>query len=695
MPDPSAISNKTSIYARVSSEDQAERGTIENQIEFATKYCDLHKLDIVEWYKDDGITGTIPLEMREAGSRLLEDAKNHKFELLLIYRLDRLGRSARIILNAVYELEQHGIKIRSMTEPFDTGDPNGRFLLTVLAGVADLERETILERMWHGANRAARDGKWLGGIVPYGYRVNEAKKLEINEDMLPGFEMSEADVISLIYRLITEQKLSTIKVSDYLNALGLPPSYTKDGRQVKQGKRKVNTAGIWRPGRISTIVRNTTYKGIHYYGKKSSKQRDLIPREVPAIVSEETWDKARLMMHDNQLEAMKNSKTQYLLRGLIKCGICGLTYHGINYESSKKGKAYYKCGGKTSYHGPLEGKCSSKNVPQQWIEEIIWGDCVKFIMNPGNTLDELAATMEQKKSQKASLESERDMVLKAIRDKEPEKQSILDLYRKNIINAKDVEIQLLNISREIGALEERAKELELQIKDENNLANHYDTAEQLLKDLQGKLESEPSFETRREIVRTLVKEVKIETKPGANGRPRAVVNAQYTFVKVVLYTDKRAENNIDYYPLERSNNMPAWFLGHNWTGDTSGSRIRQARVAKVMTITDLATAAGMATATISDLEADKKSPAFLTLRKLSQVLEVPIAFLGCFEGMPEESLGQRITKARHYHGLMITEMAQAIGVNAKTLRHWEKSEQNPSQLYLTILEQYLAILSGN
>src|SRR5690606_11510668 len=129
----------------------------------------------------------------------LEDAQAGRFELLLIYRLDRLGRSARIILNAVYDLEQYGIKIRSMTEPFDTSDPSGRFLLTVLAGVADLERETILERMWHGANRAAREGKWLGGIVPYGYKLDEEGYLQINEAPLPGMDMSEADVVRLIY----------------------------------------------------------------------------------------------------------------------------------------------------------------------------------------------------------------------------------------------------------------------------------------------------------------------------------------------------------------------------------------------------------------------------------------------------------------------------------------------------------------
>lgn len=530
---------RVAAYLRVSSEEQAERGTIENQADFAAKYCDLHQLDIMEWYRDDGVTGTIPLEMREDGRRLLEDAKAGRLDLLLIYRLDRLGRSARVILNAVYELEQFGVKIRSMTEPFDTGDPNGRFLLTILAGVADLERETILERMWYGANRAARAGKWLGGIVPYGYRVNEDGFLEINEDPLPGMDMNEADVIRLIYRLIGEQGYSTIKVADYLNALSVPPSYTKDGRQVKKGKRKVNTAGIWRPGRVRNMVVNTTYMGLHQYGKRTNKKRELIPREVPAIVPEELWYKAQQVLRDNQLEAMKNSKRQYLLRGLIKCGVCGMTYHGTAYSGpGGKPKAYYVCGGKTAYRGPLDGKCTAKNVPQEWIEDLVWKVCVDLINNPGDAIKELGASMEQRKSQKAALAAELEMVRKAAQEKDAEKQSILDLYRKRIIGSGDVEQQLQQIAREKAALDQRAQGLEKQIETEEGLAQQFDTAEGLLADLKAKLEANPPFEVRREIVRALVKEIIIDTKPGDNGHPRAVVTARYIFSRVVIRTDK-------------------------------------------------------------------------------------------------------------------------------------------------------------
>ncbi|KJR99585.1 MAG: DNA recombinase [Peptococcaceae bacterium BRH_c4a] len=526
------------VLGRTSSEDQAERGTIQNQVEFATKYCDLHQLEIAEWYLDDGISGTIPLEQRPAGARLHEDAKAGRIDLILIYKLDRLGRSARIILNAVYELEQYGVKIRSMTEPFDTGDPSGRFLLTILAGVADLERETILERMWYGANRAARAGKWLGGIVPFGYFMNEDGFLAVNEEPLPGTYMSEADVVRLIYKLLVEQHYSTIKTADYLNALSVPTAYTRDSRMVKHGKRKVKTSGIWRPSRVRAIVISTTYKGLHQYGKRSAKKREIIEREVPAIVSVDIWERAQQVLHENQIEAPRNSRHNYLLRGLIKCGICGLTYQGITYKGpGNKPKNYYVCGGKTAYRGPLLGKCKSKNVPQDWIENLIWNDCVEFIQNPEKALEELAASMKGKKSDAGEIAEEIKSIQHTIDNKEIEKQSILDLYRRTIINGFDVEIQLQKIGQEKQTLENRIKELKRQADNEDDLAYKYDSAEELLRILQQKLNNDPPFEVKREIVKTLVKEIVINTDFTDGSRPRATVTAKYAFFNGVACTD--------------------------------------------------------------------------------------------------------------------------------------------------------------
>lgn len=217
------------------------------------------------------------MQQRPEGLRLLEDAKKGLFDTLLLYKLDRLGRDTRVTLNAVYELERLKIKVKSMTEPFDTADPSGRFMLTIMDGVANLERDTILERMWLGANRCAREGKWLGGIVPFGYVVDDEGFLAINNTPIPGFQMSEADIVRMIYRMTVEEHLSTIAIATRLNAMGLPPKYAIDGRTVSRGKRKMNTSGKWLPGRIRNMIVSATYKGYHQYGNRSKRQREVIP----------------------------------------------------------------------------------------------------------------------------------------------------------------------------------------------------------------------------------------------------------------------------------------------------------------------------------------------------------------------------------------------------------------------------------
>jgi len=342
--------------------------------------------------------------------------------------------------------------------------------------------------------------------------------------------MSEADIIKLIYRLIADEDHSTIKVSEYLNALGIPPSYTKDGRTVTKNRRKVKTSGIWYPGRIRNMVVNPTYKGIHQYGKRTNKVRDLITRQVPAIVSEDTWDKAQQVLRDNQIEAVKNSRRNYLLRGLIKCGECGLTYHGTAYKGPGGHlKGYCECGGKTIYRGPLNGKCTSKNLPQAWLEDMIWEKCVEFINNPKEALREFTSGIEQRKSDKVAFEVEKEIVERALHDKEDEKQSILDLYRKKIISSTDVEQQLSKISHEKEALEQQVGRLNREIENEDNLENEYSNIEGLLKSLREKINNNYHFSLRREIVKTLVKEIIVDTKLNEFGRPKADVTVKFVF----------------------------------------------------------------------------------------------------------------------------------------------------------------------
>src|ERR1017187_9562683 len=232
------------VYLRVSTEEQRERQSIATQREFAERYCQLHSLPVFRVYADDGVSGTVPLELRPEGSQILKNAVAGRFPQLLVYKLDRLGRETRLILNAVADLEKLGVRVRSMTEEFDTGTSTGRLMLTMLSGFASHERDVIRERSVAGTNRVAEAGAWLGGIVPFGYRkvgVKRDAQLVVSEGSIPGLAMSEAEVIREVFRRAAVEHKSCRAIADRLNSLHIPTAYV---RRPLYGTRQTEGANV-------------------------------------------------------------------------------------------------------------------------------------------------------------------------------------------------------------------------------------------------------------------------------------------------------------------------------------------------------------------------------------------------------------------------------------------------------------------
>src|SRR5262249_23420636 len=206
------------IYARVSSEEQRENQTIQTQIDTAKRWVEFQRMvnkpmEVYDLYLDDGISGTIPFAEHPAGKRLLQDATDGKFSLILVYKIDRLGRDPRDILNSAHQLDHIGVAVKSLTEEFHMSPPSRKFTFTIFAALAGVARDTEIERSIDGTKHWAREGIWLGGIVPYGYYVSGQKKqarLVVSEIPLPGLTLSEADVVRLIYRLLAEEGWSCV-----------------------------------------------------------------------------------------------------------------------------------------------------------------------------------------------------------------------------------------------------------------------------------------------------------------------------------------------------------------------------------------------------------------------------------------------------------------------------------------------------
>src|SRR5580704_608036 len=445
------------VYLRVSTEEQRERQSIATQRDFAGRYTDLHQLPIHAMYADDGVTGTIPLDRRPEGARLLRDARLKKFNQLLVYKLDRLGRETRLTLDAVAELEKCGVRVRSMTEEFDSQTPIGRLMITMLSGFAAHEREVIRERSIAGTERKAVAGVWLGGIVPYGYSKEGEKgasRLVISEDPIPGCQLSEAEIVRTIYRMSGKEKKSCQRIADHLNRLGLPCGSADTAATHGAGKRNRRVAKIWRPSHVRNLIANRTYMGDHVYGKRSNnRNRKTITRAVPAVVSVKLWQAAQQTLKANRITCVRNRQHPYLLRGLIKCGLCGLTFCGITLRHQKDW--YYRCNGRQQARGlyGLAGKkCPAKALNGDYVERLVWADIEAFLRDPGDVLERLRDRLSLKDDERQKHEKELASLKERLDQKGAEKDRILGLFRRGRIDDATLDQQLEAINLESAGL---------------------------------------------------------------------------------------------------------------------------------------------------------------------------------------------------------------------------------------------------
>ena len=537
---------KTAVYCRVSTDEQRERQTIENQVELSTAYCESHELAIAELYRDDGVSGTLPLADRPEGKRLLEDAKSKKFDRLLVKQVDRLGRDALYILNAVYQLEALGIQVISILEPIDLSTPQGKFMLTIDSGVAALERDTIIQRSVEGTDRLARQGVWLGGIVPYGYQVvgkDRDARLVVSDEPVPGVGMTKADVVKLMYQMAAHERQTCFAISDRLNALGVPPAYVRDGRQVRRGTRTVATAGIWRASRVRNLITNTTYKGIHQYGRRSKRRREVIERDMPSIVSVEIWEQAQKVLHDNMILSPRNAKRRHLLRGVIRCGTCGLTYVCSSHDYKGKTKTYYRCNGKASgrgLYGQQGRKCPSKNISGA-VEEIVWQDIEGFLRNPGSVLEQLGQRLDHEASEAVQLHDEVTTLRKALQAKQQEGDRVVALYRRGRIEEETLDRQLDEIQREEARLKDQIDGLVARTEATEATQAQLRSADDLLRDLNACLDAPLTWDVKRRLVETLVEGIRVDTVDH-DGAQAAVVTMTYCFSRTANHKDTRADS---------------------------------------------------------------------------------------------------------------------------------------------------------
>lgn len=469
------------IYCRVSSEEQKKKDTIEGQLETLRTYLDNNKdkYTLVREYLDNGVTGTLSFKDREGGKKLLEDAVNlHDFDSILIYKIDRLARDTLVSLNAIEEITKLGLEVISLSEPFNLNTPTGRFQFQLYSNMAELDRANILERMHIGTLRSAKNGKWLGGVVPYGFTLNKEGKLDIN--------ILQANVVRYIYYLYIEKNKGMDTIAGILNDLGVVNLNGSANGKVKKSN--------WSVSLVNRILNSSIYYGLHRFGERSNA-KNIIDRNYPPIVPVEVFEAAKKKRQFNKKMMPKNTSNRvFLLRGKIICGKCGKPYYGHYY--SKKNDVYF-CSGKNTRNKKLYNtSCDNLNVSADDLENYVWESCKNVIIN----FDKLSLPKNNKKEKN-------DIELKALKNKydnyDKEKNNILKLFRKELISEDELNEQLADIKKEYSNILNRINELNSEEIDDNI----YDI-KSLVDIYKNKIEKADP-ETKMRIINILIKYIEI------------------------------------------------------------------------------------------------------------------------------------------------------------------------------------------
>jgi site-specific DNA recombinase len=410
---------KVGLYARVSSDEQREQQSVRTQLEYARGRAKLEGWTLRE-FVDDGVSGKkLPLAKRPAGAALLEAARRGEIARVITYRLDRLGRRAKFINDALEELTAMGVPYTSLTESFDTSTPSGKMFLTILAGMAEFESDSITQRTSDGRARVAQiDHRWLGGPPPYGYSVGEDKVLVVNPD--------EAAIVREVFSLCVKDDLGAQRIADALNARGIP--YGSTG--PRDAKRHTKQAAPWHSVAVNDVLRNPLYAGRASYYKRSTQGRQIVFRSSPPIVTHALFAAAQANIDRRATWGSAHAKHDYLLRGLMICGrdgrnLIGRKWYGRGDGRGHNNRPVYYC-----QHCP---KGARPIIDERQVLDILWADVLDFLEHPDAALRAMARTAAESGQAEDSAEKSMLAVAEEIRELEAQEERLVDLTLKKLI----------------------------------------------------------------------------------------------------------------------------------------------------------------------------------------------------------------------------------------------------------------------
>lgn len=377
------------IYAR-QSVDRVESISVESQVEICRKEAVGENVRV---YTDRGFSGK---NMdRPAFQQLMQDVESGKVRRVIVYRLDRISRSVLDFANVIDIFQKHQVDFVSTMEKFDTGTPIGKAMLMIVMIFAQLERETIQQRVVDAYAARSKRGFYMGGSVPYGFRLKEIL-LEGKHTKMYEPIPDEIEVIRLIFALYAQPQTSLGDVARCLEEKGV---VKRNGNLFQRSRIRdiiVNPIYVqadhriydffWKHGVqiINPSAEFSGRNGAYLYSGKESKTRKtmdlaghtlvLAPHE--GVIDAGIWLKCRNKCLNNKGVAKPVKAKTTWLSGKLKCAYCGYALTAKIYHcKTKSDNRYYLCSHK--YHSP--GSCQFQSVNANMVDEIVLMEMIKKV----------------------------------------------------------------------------------------------------------------------------------------------------------------------------------------------------------------------------------------------------------------------------------------------------------------------------
>ena len=512
---------RVTYYARVSTEMKQQLNSLDNQIAYYEDYIRSHPdWTFVPGYVDEGISG-VTTKKREQFNEMVEDAAAGAFDLIITKEVSRFARNTLDSLQYTRQLLACGVAVFFQNDNINTLDEDGELRLTIMSSMAQDESRKISSRVKFGHQQAIKKGVVLGNSNIFGYRKLD-KKLVIDEE--------QAAVVRELFELYATGKYSMKQLETYF--------YDKGFRNSKGNKFSHTT--------MSSIIANPKYKG-YYCGNKVrvvdlfTKQQEFLPEDewvmykdetgetVPAIVSEELWERANevLRMRSADVKTRQNKTVhQNLLTGKLVCAHCGRPYYRKDGKA-KNGEpcSIWRCSGKINNGADSCPSCSLYESELVSLLEEVFRESQN---NIGALADQLTAMVKEILQSKDGAARIGDLN-KAVEMEEKKKQKLLQYNVSGQMSDKEYLSQLSACNREIERLQGEIGTLTEILREKRDFSEEIAKVRSILAMAQKSLDAD---EISRPFVDRFIKEIVVSAEEGCV-RLEIRLNAGDTIVKTL------------------------------------------------------------------------------------------------------------------------------------------------------------------